>query len=160
MSQPPGPPDPSDPWATPTGEPSGPSAQPEDGQPPSGQPPYGAPDPYGQQPPYEPYGYQPYGQPRGTSGMAMAAMWTGIGALVLSLCCGAGILAGPVAIGLGAKARRDIQAGGGAQGGAGMALSGIITGIVAVLLSLAVLAVLGIAIARGGSSYTGYETRA
>lgn len=143
MSQPPGKPDPNDPWAGPAGEPGGRPGQPGYGQ-------------YG----YSPYGYgqTPYGQPPGTNGKAIAALWTGIGALVLSLCCGAGLLAGPVAIVLGVKGRGEIRAGGDVQGGEGMAVAGIISGALAVLLSLAVITVLVIAIAQGGSAYTDYDT--
>jgi hypothetical protein len=148
MSQPPGTPDPNDPWASPAGQPGGPPEQP------SAQP--GYPPPYG----YSPYGYgqPPYGQPPATNGKAIAAMWTGIGALVLSLCCGAGLLAGPVAIVLGVKGRSEIRAGGDVQGGDGMALAGIVTGALAVLLSLAVITVLVIAIVQGSNAYTDYET--
>jgi len=145
MSQPPGSPDPNDPWAGPAGEPGG--------------QPYGQPG-YGQQG-YGPYGYgpqPPYGPQPVTNGKAIAALWTGIGALVLSLCCGAGLLAGPVAIVLGVKGRNEIRAGGDVQGGEGMALAGIVTGALAVLLSLAVITVLAIAIAQGSAAYNDYET--
>ena len=161
MSQPPGTPDPNDPWASPAG---GPGRQP--GQP-SEQP--GYPPPYGRSPSGRPgydqygdspygYGETPYGQPPATNGKAIASLWTGIGALVLSLCCGAGLLAGPVAIVLGVKGRGEIRSAGGVQGGDGMALAGIVTGALAVLLSLAVIAVLVVAIAQGSNAYNDYQT--
>jgi hypothetical protein len=149
MSYPPGPPDPR-------------SGQPErdeggnGGQygPPPQYPPQGYGDPYAQHPyaqqPYGPYGYPGPGFPRVRNGKAIAALWTGIGALALTFCCGAGVL-GLVPIVLGAKARSEIRASGGQQDGDGMALTGIVTGAVAVLLSLAVIAVIVIAIARGGA---------
>jgi hypothetical protein len=101
MSHPPGSPDPdasgdrgdgapADPWATPTGgRPREhlsypPPAEPglrqyeQSPYPPYAQPPHG-------QPPYPAYGYPPR-----PNGKAQAAMWTGIGLLVLS-CCAAGV---------------------------------------------------------------------
>src|SRR3954453_14949963 len=126
--------------------------QPEYGQPGYGQPTYGQPgygqQPYGQpgypQPGYGPYGYQGYAPAR--NGKATAAMWTGIGALVLTFCCGGGIL-GVVPIVLGVKARKEIRAGGGQQEGDGMALAGIITGSIAIVLRVFLIAVILIAIA-------------
>ena len=82
----------------------------------------------------------------------MAALWTGVGAIVLSLCCGVGILAGPVAIVLGVKARGEIRARG-EQGGTGMATAGIVTGVVAIVLSIALVALIVLAFASGNTSY-------
>ena len=130
------------------------------------QPPYPPPgygDPYGRQshaqhPGQPPYGQQPYGygyagqgfaRPRNTK--AVAALWTGIGALVLTLCCGAGVL-GVVPIVLGVKARSEIRAGGGQEDGDGMAVAGIVTGAVAVVLSIAFIAVIVIALATNGAA--------
>src|SRR3954453_23886235 len=144
------------------------------GQPPYGQPGYGQqaypPPGYGQQgyppAPYgDPYGQAPYGQygypgsgfVRPRNGKAIAAMWTGIGALVLTPCCGAGVL-GLLPIVLGVKARSEIRVSGGHQDGDGMALAGIITGAIAVLLSVAVIAAIVIAIARGDAQSSFGET--
>jgi hypothetical protein len=129
--------------------------QPDYGQPQYGQPQYGQPQ-YGQpqygtgypQPGYGPYGYQGYAPAR--NGKAVAAMWTGIGALVLTFCCGGGIL-GVVPIVLGVKARKEIRAGGGQQEGDGMALAGIITGAIAIVLSLVVIAFIVIAVVAAQS---------
>ena len=162
MSYPPGSPDPS------SGEPerderpdeagdADPWQAPYPGQPSPDAPYYGPPS-YAQQPAYPapqygPPGYAPYaypGYPRPRNGKATAAMWTGIGSLVLSFCCGAGVL-GLVPIVLGVKARSEIRASGGQQEGDGMALTGIITGAVAVVLSLVVIAVIVIALATGGA---------
>ena len=169
MSQPPGAPDPNDPavgagrdpWATPSSEqpPSSPYTQP---PPPPQQQPYG--QPYGQQPGYG-YGQQPgyghnqaalygYGAPPRTNGKATAALWTGIGSIVLTLCCGLGIL-GVVPIVLGVKARAEIRASGGQQEGDGMALAGIITGAVAIVLSLVFIAVIVVAIVSGSANFDG-----
>jgi hypothetical protein len=104
-----------------------------------GQPGYGQ---YGQQ--YPPPGYGQAPGPR-TNGKATAALITGLTTLVLSWCCGLGI-AGVVAIVLGVKARNEIRASGGHQEGDGMALAGIITGAVAVVLGLVVLAFIIIAL--------------
>jgi hypothetical protein len=156
-----------------------PYGQPPYGQPPYGQPPYGQPgygqqaypppgygqqgyppapygDPYGQAP-YGPYGYPGSGFVRPRNGKAIAAMWTGIGALVLTPCCGAGVL-GLLPIVLGVKARSEIRMSGGHQDGDGMALAGIITGAIAVLLSVAVIAAIVIAIARGDAQSSFGET--
>lgn len=147
MSHPPGTPDPNDPWATPSGEPTG-SPAPQYGQPPHDQPQYGQPQ----------YGQPPYGgYPLPTNPKALGALWTGIAALVLSLCCGAGILLGPVSIVLGAMARREIRTGGGQQGGSGIALSGIITGVVALVLSLAAIAFLVLALLQAGAGFDTYD---
>jgi hypothetical protein len=132
------------------------------------QPPYPPPgygDPYGRQshaqhPGQPPYGQQPYGYGYGHAGQgfarprntkAVAALWTGIGALVLTLCCGAGVL-GVVPIVLGVKARSEIRAGGGQEDGDGMAVAGIVTGAVAVVLSIAFIAVIVIALATNGAA--------
>ena len=88
----------------------------------------------------------------------MAALWTGVGAIVLSLCCGVGILAGPVAIVLGVRARNEIRAHG-EQGGAGMATAGIVTGAVAIVLSIALVALIVLAFASGNTSYNIDQTR-
>ena len=168
MSYPPGTPDPNDPWAAPSGDEQPAQPQPQQpqqppygqpgyGQQPSGQPGYGQ-QPYGQQGYGQPYGQQPgYGYPahgyqQPTNGKAAAALWTGIAALVLTPCCGGGVL-GIVPIVLGAKGRSEIRRGGGQQGGDGMALAGIILGAVAVVLSVVVIAVIVIALASGDSSF-------
>lgn len=179
MNQPPGPPDPQDPWAAPTGDqgpapeqPGAPEQPPGYGQPQYPQPGYGQP-PYGQggypQPPYasQPYGQpqygQQYGQPYGQPGYprnnakAVAALWTGVGAIVLSLCCGVGILAAPVAIVLGVRARTEIRARG--EQGSGMATAGIVTGAIAIVLSIALVALIVLAFASGDTSYNLNQTR-
>lgn len=177
MTQPPGTPDPHDPaaggsgrdpWATP--EQPEPSQQPQApyGQPGYGQQPYNQPG-YGQQP-YAPYAQQPYGQQPGygynqgglygygapprTNGKATAALWSGIGSIVLTLCCGLGIL-GVVPIVLGVKARAEIRATGGQQEGDGMALAGIITGAVAIVLSILFIAAIVISIVSGTANFDG-----
>ena len=171
-----------DPWATPSSEqpPSSPYTQPTPapqqpyGQP-YGQPGYDQPG-YGQQPygqPYEQqpgygYGQQPgygygyhqggglygYGAPLRTNGKATAALWTGIASIVLTLCCGLGVL-GVVPIVLGVKARGEIRATGGQQEGDGMALAGIITGAVALVLSLVFIAVIVLSIVSGSANFDG-----
>ena len=173
MSYPPGPPNDGDSTPenpepdsgdqpSPPGQPSPPQGPPpgQASYPPPGQPSYPPPG----QPGYGDQGYgdqgygqgypQQYGYPQQptTNGKATASLITGIGTLVLSLCCGLGI-AGIVAIVLGVKARTEIRNSGGAQGGDGMALGGIITGAVAVLLGVLSLAFIIYAIASGGADY-------
>jgi hypothetical protein len=76
---------------------------------------------------------------------------------VLSWCCGAGVI-GVVAVVLGLKARNEIAASGGRQGGDGMALAGIITGGIAVLIGLAAIAVIILAIVTDGNHYSSYSS--
>jgi hypothetical protein len=86
-------------------------------------------------------------------------MWTGIGLLVLS-CCGAGLL-GFIAVVLGVKARSEITASGGRQSGEAMALTGIITGVVAIAVSLVFIAVVVLAVLSGDGDFDSYTgTRA
>lgn len=173
MSHPPGSPDPDapggetpdDPWAPPPGRPSDrsqerlgspphdPYGQPDDrmssGQPTYGQPTYGQP-PYGQ----PPYGQPPYvgyaaGPP--TNGKALAALWTSVALFVLS-CCALGVL-GFIPIALGVKARSEIRAAEGRQSGDGLALAAIVIGALAIVLSLAVVAIVAVLIASGSDLY-------
>jgi len=105
--------------------------------------------------PYGPYGQAP--DPRfGPSGLpttnakATASLVVGIGSLVLSWCCGLGIV-GVVAIVLGIKARSEIKYSRGTQEGDGMALGGIITGAIAVVLGVLVLVLIGLAFVASSS---------
>jgi hypothetical protein len=66
---------------------------------------------------------------------------------VLSWCCGLGLV-GLVAIVLGVKARREVRLSGGRLHGDGLALAGIVTGLVAVVLGVLVL-VLAVAFVSG-----------
>jgi len=111
------------------------------GQPPG--PPYG---PYGQGP--DPR-YGPSGLPT-TNAKATASLVVGIGSLVLSWCCGLGVV-GVVAIVLGIKARSEIKYSRGTQEGDGMALGGIITGAIAVVLGVLVLVLIGLAFVASSS---------
>ena len=79
---------------------------------------------------------------------------TGIASLVLSWCCGLGLV-GIVAVVLGVKARGEIRRSGGTQSGDGLALAGIITGAVAIVLGLVVLVAVAIALSNAGMGETG-----
>jgi|SRR5690349_21089056 len=107
-------------------------------------------------PPSEGYGY---GSPAGvtTNGKATAALVTGISTLVLSWCCGFGLV-GIVAIVLGVRARTEIARSAGAQDGDGLALAGVITGAVAAVIGAGVLVAVGIALSRAGSWDLGPRT--
>ena len=107
---------------------------------------------YGQYGQYGDYGQYGSGQKPATNGKATAALITGISSLVLSWCCGLGLV-GIAAIVLGIKARSEIRASRGAQGGDGMAIAGIITGAIAIVIGLLALAVLFVLIASGTTDY-------
>lgn len=146
--------------------PTGPPSEPPPGRPPGGQPggqpggpptgPPGGPPGPGWGPGYGP-GWGPgYGGPvvRPTNGKAIASLATGVASLVLSWFFGFGLV-GIVAIVLGVKARNEISSSGGTQQGDGLALGGIITGAVAVVLALLILVVIGLAIIAGARLDTG-----
>ena len=96
-----------------------------------------------------------YPAPAPTNGKATSSLIVGITTLVLSWCCGFGVL-GLVAVVLGMKGRSEIRRSGGAQGGEGIALAGVITGAIAVLVGLLVLiAVIGV-IAGGNAAFQDY----
>lgn len=63
-------------------------------------------------------------------------MVVGISAIILNCLCAIGALAGPVAIGLAIGARRQIRAANGARAGGGLAITGLVTGIVATVIGL------------------------
>ena len=115
------------------------------GQPPPSygqQPPYGQPPPsYGQQPDYgqsPAYGQPGYGQPpvrQGGNGLAVAALVLGILALVSFLTILGGIGLGLIAVILGFIARSKAKQGTGS--GTGLAVGGIITGLLGIVLALA-----------------------
>ena len=88
--------------------------------------------------------------------MASAAMWAGIGLLVLS-CCGIGLL-GVVPVVLGARARGRIGRSAGQLTGDGMALTGIALGALAVLVSLVVIGLLLALVLTGQAAFEGSGT--
>ena len=113
------------------------------------------------EPPTHDYGYahgEPYGQPPATptNGKATASLVTGLASLVMSWCCGLGV-AGVAAIILGVKARNEIKAGGSVQKGDGMALGGIVTGAIAVVLGVLILVLIIVALASS-PHFHGHET--
>ena len=133
MSYPPPPQGPNDPYgqsdpnASGQGYPPGPPAQPPygGGYPPQGPPGYGAPSPQ-------------------SSGKATTSLVLGIASVVVC-----GLFTGIPAIILGVKARREVRESNGQLGGEGLALGGIITGIVGTLLWLVVYAFLIFAVWLG-----------
>jgi hypothetical protein len=114
---------------------------------------------YGQTP--EPGWGPSYGAPvsRLTNNKATASLVTGVSSLVLSWCCGLGLV-GIVAVVLGVKARREIESSGGAEQGDGLALGGIITGGIAILLGLLFLVLILVALVAGAQFdvNSGYRT--
>ena len=88
-----------------------------------------------------------------TNGKATAALVTGITTLVFSWCCGAGVL-GVVAVVLGLRARTEVRLSHGTQGGDGLALAGIITGALAVVVGLVVIALVVLVVASGRAAFS------
>ena len=109
---------------------------------------------YGQQQPYSGYpsqyggGQDPYGQPTKTSGKATTSLVLGIGSMVL-FCVG--FLLGIPAIIVGMRARKEIRSSQGRLSGDGLALGGIITGVLGTLIGLAVVGLFIASIAFSGS---------
>ena len=115
-----------------------------------GQPQYG----YGQ-PEYGYGGHGGYGVAPRTNGKATGALVSGIVILLFSLCCGFGLL-GLVPLVLGVKARSEIRASHGTETGDGLALTGIVTGVLAVLAGIASIAFLVIVVTSGNAGLDGY----
>jgi hypothetical protein len=116
--------------------------------------PPGPPQP--QQPGYgQPYGAPPagYAPVLPTNNKATAALITGITTLVLSWCCGLGVL-GLVAVVLGMKGRSEVRRSQGTQTGEGLALAGIITGALAVIIGLVVIALIVVVVATGNATFS------
>ena len=115
-------------------------------------PPQGPQDWQGQpDPAYGGYPAQPFGDPYGapqTSGKATTSLVLGIASIVL--CC-LGFVLGIPAIIVGVRARKDIRLSQGRLGGDGLALGGIVTGVIGILLGLAVVGLLVATFAVGGS---------
>lgn len=84
------------------------------------------------------YGYPvQYAPPaKSTNNLALASMICGIAGLVLMWFCGIGFLPAVAAVVLGFVGRSQINQAGGTSGGAGLAMTGIITGCVAIGLSV------------------------
>lgn len=137
-----------------------PFGQPPVGPPPTGQPQYGE-SPYGQAPQYgdnpygqpqpqygqapygqqsygQPqYGQQPYGQPQPSKGLAVTSLVLGLIALLLSWLVFPAVL-GLIAVVLGFVA--VAKASKGTAGGRGMAIGGIITGVLSMIVAGLILA--------------------
>lgn len=141
-------------------------------QPSYGQPPQQdeQPSPYGQQPSYgqpeqqQGYGAQPYGtgypaaqgyggyatgSPGPSSGLAIGALVAGVVALLMFWCAFVGVPVGIAAVVLGVVALNKVKAGTG--GGRGLALAGVITGGVAILVSVVLVVA---AIATGNADFS------
>src|SRR5262249_53443602 len=135
--------------------PVGPTYQPTYEQQPYQPPPFQSPSyqqPTYQQPSYQqsyevpgyPTSYPPYATPgyaypvqQKTNGLAIGAMTTSIVGIALIVCYGLGLIVSLVGAVLGHIARRQINQRG--EGGAGMALAGIIVGWIGFALGMAIL---------------------
>jgi hypothetical protein len=148
---PPPPPGQGDPNQPPPQQP--PPQQPPPQQPPGGYtppaaPPPGQPPAYGGQPAYGQPGYgAPVPAGPQTAGKATTSLVLGIVSLVLC-----GLLLGIPAIFLGISARKEIRDSNGRLGGEGLALGGIITGVIGSLWSIVVIVIVVIGLVAGGSA--------
>ena len=113
-------------------------------------PPQGAPPPP-YYPPQLPYGAPMYGPPAPTEGKATVSLVLGVVSLV-GTCCYLGFLLGIPAIVVGFLARRDIARSGGALGGSGAALGGIICGALGTLVNIAQIAFFAATMLMGAHS--------
>ncbi|GAB7033801.1 DUF4190 domain-containing protein [Streptomyces sp. NPDC021749] len=99
---------------------------------------------------YRPDQFSPYPQypPQPTSGKAVASMVTGIASLVIPFI---GIITGPLAVILGTKARNEIRRTG--QKGDGLAIAGLVTGIIGCVgyAIFVILLIIGAATGASGS---------
>lgn len=110
--------------------------------------PYGAPPGFGAPPSFgSPPGFPAFAAPMPqTDGRAGIALVLGI----LSMTC-AGFVAGIPAVILGLLAKRDIDRSGGARTGIGLALGGVVTGVIGTLASAAITLLVVAGIASGAS---------
>jgi hypothetical protein len=137
--------------------------------PPGGPPPPHDPNqpPYGNQPPPGGYGQAPppggYDQSGGGSsgsqnnGLAITSLVLGILGLIGGCFCFGGILS-PIALVTGMMGRKKADASGGRMGGKGMAMAGIILGIIGTLILLAWIAFIIWAAATGEEINFQYDT--
>lgn len=99
---------------------------------------------YGSVPPPPPGGYPGYWQGPRQNQMALWSMILGITGVVLALCCQIGGILGIPAIILGIIGRSEITRANGTQTGGGMAIAGIVTGAVSVLLAVSIFVLLAV----------------
>ncbi|CAA9363180.1 MAG: hypothetical protein AVDCRST_MAG72-2459 [uncultured Nocardioidaceae bacterium] len=100
-------------------------------------------------------GYPPDLPAPATNTLALASLVSGVVALVLAGCtCGFGGLTGLVAFFLGATGRRRVRASEGREGGEGLALAGMITGVVAMVIGLLAVTFLVLAVFTGNADFT------
>ena len=107
--------------------------------------------------PWAPQGPPPpgYAPVPATNGKATASMITGVSTLVLSWCCGLGLL-GVVAVFLGVRARTEIRLAGGAESGEGLAVAGIVTGVLAALIGLLTVVLVVLVVVTGRAAFMQY----
>ncbi|MCW2847836.1 MAG: hypothetical protein JWR90_1810 [Marmoricola sp.] len=133
-NQPP-PPPPSEPQWNPQSAgppPSGSGGEPGYGQPGYGQPGYGQPPGYPPPPPGAPGGYGAYGVPQKTSPLAIVSLVLGI----VGICCGQLFVLSIGAIVTGSIGRNQIKQSNGQLKGGGMALAGLILGVVGIVVGI------------------------
>jgi Domain of unknown function (DUF4190) len=90
--------------------------------------------------------------PAPTNGKAIASMVLGIVGLVGICLYGLGVIASILAVVFGFLAKKEIRNSGGAQGGAGMATAGLVTGWIGIALAIVVVIFIVIAVVVGASN--------
>ncbi len=96
-----------------------------------------------------PHGYPPYAYPQPVNGLAIASLVVSVVAMVGLCGYGLGGYLGVVGLVLGVVARRQIRERG--NGGAGLALAGVIVGSIATAIAVMATLALIAFVARGGS---------
>ncbi|MBV9215137.1 MAG: DUF4190 domain-containing protein [Acidobacteria bacterium] len=107
------------------------------------------PAPY-QQPGGVPFAGVPYAMAMQSTGLAITSLCLGIGSLTVGWCCYLGVLLGPAAIITGAIYLVQNKSNPAQYPGRGLALGGVITGIVYFVLLALVIIIYGVAILSGG----------
>ena len=116
---------------------------------------YEQPPPPEMPPPPPPYGPPPSEPPAKRSTLALVSLICGVVGMIATCLCGLGVAVGIAGIVTGFLARREIARSDGRVSGAGLALGGIITGALSVLILLAALLLFATGVVDPAGSATG-----